>query len=445
VSTTPTVDSFTPLEDALALLDEAVSPLVGLVTGVTSRTSGTDEARLPNASCVSASIGRFHVGALPPSGDGAHPDARRARAAAIGEAVERYSALVVPTEELIRTTARALGDEAVRPARFALFHPTQHADPAFGFVPFTEDTETLFVSARALTDGQRAYVPAELAYLCPPVGDRPRIGYVTSSGLACAATFAEAVLTALLELVERDAVMLAWKCGLSLPLLEWDDDDALVELEQRFFEVPGLSYSVLDGSSFLDVPVAIGVLRGGPETPPALSVGAGCTPRPKDAWLKAMTECFGVRSWLIVDAARNPERPLLAPDEVTTFDDHMAFFASERRARLAKFLDASPVRRSIAEVEEIHGATPTEQIHAVCARLARHGITAYAVDVTAPDVRQLGLSVARVVAPELCALDVIHTARYQGGTRLYDAPHEAGFHASPREITGLVDLPHPFP
>ena len=440
-----TTGASTPLENALTLLEDAVSPLVGLVTGVTSRTAGTDESRLPNISCDAASIGRFHPGAAAPSGDGAHPDPRRARAAAIGESLERYSALVVRTDELIRTTPRSLGPVAVRPERFALFHPTQYANSTFGFVPFTEETEALFAPAWSLPDGRRAYLPAELVYLCPPVGDGPRIGYVTSSGLACAPTFAEAVLTALLELVERDAVMLAWKCQLSLPLLDWSDDSDLLELERTFFDVPGLSYSVLDGSSFLDIPVAIGVLRGNPETSPALSVGAGSAKRPADAWLKALTECFGVRSWLIVDSALHPDRPPLPLDQVRTFDDHMAFYAGRGNASLTRFFDGSSVRRPIDEVAEIPGSTPTKQIEAVCERLARHGVTAYAVDVTAPDVRQLGLSVARVVAPELCALDVIHTARYQGGKRLYEAPRAAGFPTAPRDITGLTDLPHPFP
>ncbi len=85
------------------------------------------------------------------------------------------------------------------------------------------------------------------------------------------------------------------------------------------------------------------------------------------------------------------------------------------------------------------------QIDAVCERLARHGVSAFAVDVTSPDVAALGVSVARVVAPELCALDVSHRARFLGGARLYTAAHEAGLAPRDLVLADLNTLPHPFP
>ena len=77
--------------------------------------------------------------------------------------------------------------------------------------------------------------------------------------------------------------------------------------------------------------------------------------------------------------------------------------------------------------------------------LAEHGVSAYATDVTTPEIRELGLHVARVVAPELCALDVVHLARFLGGRRLYNAAHEAGLLQAPLELPDLNRLPHPFP
>ncbi len=438
-------EPFTSLADALALLEEAVSPLAGIVTRVTAFTGATDETRLPNATSEVASIRRLYGNASTPTGDGAHPDPLRARAAAIGEALERYSGLYVPTERLRLTTARALGPAAVPPSRFALFHPAQHDDPQFPFVPFTEDTETHFVEGISLGNGERAYLPAQLVFLCPPRAAAGQIGYATSSGLACAATFAEATLAALLELVERDAVMLAWRCRLSLPLLEWGGDAAMEELEGRYFRVPGLSYTVLDGSGFLDVPVAIGVLRGAPTSGAALAIGAGSAARPRDAWLKALSECFGVRGWLIVQSVLHPDRPPCSADAVETFEDHMLFYADGDHAELARFLDASTERTRIDDVPCLQGSAPHEQVDALVSRLFRRRVTAYAIDVTAPDVSELGLTVVRVVAPELCQLDVLHGARHLGGARLFEAAHEIGLLSEKPDLSDLNPLPHPFP
>jgi ribosomal protein S12 methylthiotransferase accessory factor len=132
-------------------------------------------------------------------------------------------------------------------------------------------------------------------------------------------------------------------------------------------------------------------------------------------------------------------------DAIESFDDHMLFYSVEENAGRAAFLDASPARRPTSEVASLEGSTSRAQIEALVARLARHGVSAYAVDVTPPDVRELGLSVARVIAPELCALDVSHRARFLGGTRLTTAAHAAGLVPAPLDVSELNPLPHPFP
>lgn len=437
-------DAFTPIDDALPRLEAALSPLVGIVTCTVSTTHTPDESSLPNYACELASSTRTLGAPTVAFGSGAHPDARQARAAAVGEAIERYSGVFVPFERLLRTTARALGEAAVHPSRFALFHPSQFGIPRFPLVPFAEDTTTTFVEGLSLTDGAAALLPAELVYLRRPAPLLAPIGYATSSGLACGASFAEATLGALLEVVERDAVMLAWKCRLSLPLLDWTDDVELAALDRRFFEPTGVRFRVVDASGFLGVPTAISVLRGPHGFGAALSVGAAAAGSVQTAWLKAIAESFGVYRWLRSQGATD-DTAQIDPETIETFDDHMRFYASEQEAALAGFLDASGERRPTREVAGLEGSTPWAQIDAVVERLARHGVSAYAVDVTSPDVRELGLSVVRVIAPELCPLDVSHRARFLGGTRLMTAAHRAGLAPAPFDLTDLNPLPHPFP
>ena len=303
----------------------------------------------------------------------------------------------------------------------------------------------MFVEGISLGDGHPVQLPAELVYLGRPATPLRPIAYSTSSGLACGPTFTEAVLAALLELTERDAVMLAWKCGLSLPLLDWAGDEALMSHDRRYFGSTGLSFAVLDGSAFLDVPVAIAVVHGPPDSRAPLAVGAGAASTVGEAWLKAVAEGFGVYRWLRQQTIAHPERERPEPDSIESFDEHMLFYACAERAALASFLDASAERRPTREVMPLEGAGPRSQIEALVERLERHGVSAYAADVTAPDVASLGLSVARVVAPELCALDVSQRARFLGGTRLYRAAYEAGFVPAPLRLPDLNPLPHPFP
>ena len=78
-------------------------------------------------------------------------------------------------------------------------------------------------------------------------------------------------------------------------------------------------------------------------------------------------------------------------------------------------------------------------------RLGERGVSAYAVDVTSPDVEELGLRVARVITPELCALDVFGAAPYRGGERLYRAAFDDGLLDVPLTYDELNPLPHPYP
>jgi ribosomal protein S12 methylthiotransferase accessory factor len=272
-----------------------------------------------------------------------------------------------------------------------------------------------------------------------------RIGHATSSGLACAATLEEAVLTGLLELVERDAFMLVWHNRLSLPLLDWSRDPELVRLDRRYFAPSGLSYAAVDLSVFLDVPAVLGVVHGLPGALGALGVGAASAPTVAVAWRKALAEAFSVQRWVRDRALEHPEELERPVRDIRSFDSHTLHYAHPDRARRAAFLDASAERRDVREITPLGGGNVLERIEAVCRRLDEHDVSAYAVDVTSPDVRAAGLHVVHAVAPELCQLDVVEGARFLGGRRMYEAAYEAGLvlrHLTPADLN---PDPHPFP
>ena len=190
---------FTSAAAALARLDQAVSPLVGIVSTAVRTTYAPDDSRLRHWACAVSPTGRTLGSASVDYGGGAHANDLQARAAALGEAIERYSAAYVPHERLVLATAEELGPAAVDPRRFALFHPRQLSAQHFPFEAFTPSTRLDFAAGFALADGRPAFLPAQLVYLGRPTRGSARIGYPTSSGLACGPTLEEAVLAGLLE------------------------------------------------------------------------------------------------------------------------------------------------------------------------------------------------------------------------------------------------------
>lgn len=439
-----TLDSpFTPVADALARLEDAVSPLVGIVREISPAMWAADEPRLYSFACQLASSANTTGCATTTYSGSAHVRVERARAASIGEAIERYSATYVP-DGLLVATARDLGDEAVPPESFALFHERQFVR-GFPFAPFCETTRLAWVPGMALGGGEPAYLPAQLVYLRPFHSKEPPVGYPTSNGLACGPTLVEAILAGLLELIERDAMMIVWSNRLSLPLLVSGRDSPLERVDTGAFAPTGLRYATIDTSWFFGVPATIGIVHGAPGERAAFAVGAGCALSVVDAWRTSLAEAFSVHRWLRGLVHEEPSRRLARPEDVRTLEDHMLFYASPDRAAEARFLQASGERRDVDEIPSLPAGTPGQAVDEIVARLAARGVSAFAVDVTSPDVEELGLKVARVIAPELCALDVFGSAPYRGGERRYRAAFEAGLLQQPLTYDDLNPLPHPYP
>ncbi len=359
-----------------------------------------------------------------------------AAASAVGEALERYSASFVPKDSLVVASASELGG-TVQPERFALFSEHQYATPGFPFRRFAADTRVAWVAGRALPEGAPAWLPADLVFLAGAAleGERP-IGYATSSGTACGEEREATLVRGLCELLERDAFMIAWANRLSLPLLDWSGDHRIGELDRRFFAPTGLAYAAVDLSCFHGVPSVLGVVRARGRCTGALGVGAGTAATIERAWWKALAEAFAAR-------AAGAKLALLESDgdRIESFEDHIRHYADERNAEAADFLDASLERTPSAAVAALGG----NQVEELCGRVAAAGSSAYVVDVTSPDIAELGLTVTKVIAPELCALDVAHAVRFLGGRRLYEAAADLGLRRGPLAEADLNPDPHPFP
>jgi ribosomal protein S12 methylthiotransferase accessory factor len=438
----------TPVAESVRRLMTLVSPHTGVIRRVEEVLAGPDEIPLVAVTCETADLVAVSAGPVRVVGSGSGSSRESALVAALGEAIERYSASCSPAaEDLVVGSARELGDQAVEPGRFALFSPEQYADVGFPYVPFADTTRVIWTPGWALPGGEPALLPAQLVYLSDAYGPEPvRIASSTSNGLACQVTRQEAVLTGLLELVERDAFMLVWSNRLSLPRLTWGGDDELRPFEDRYLAPTGLRYAAVDLSGFWKIPTALGVVRSDGGKTGALGVGACAAPTIQAAVRKALDEACRVQAWASDLLARDPEREFaLDAWDVRDFDDHVHYYADRGRASAADFLDACPETRHVGEVEPLDGESVTALIHAVAQRLLARGSSAYVVDVTAPDIRAAGLTVARVVAPELCALDADHRARFLGGRRLYEAAFELGLSSRPLEPVDLNPSPHPFP
>ena len=437
------------LEAALPeALRTVVSPRVGIVTALEECLVDVDEPPLVRVTCELAdgveTIGVDLGDARNVGGSGM--SRRHAVGAAVGEAVERYSASYVPPERLVEATATELGPAAADPSSFALFHTSQHSSAGFPYVPFTAETRVRWIEGVDLETGEPAWLPAELVFLAdtrPATGGR--IGYATSSGLACAPTYGQALERGLLELLERDAFMVAWWRRLSPPRLDWEANPWMAAADERYFRRARLEYFALDLSSVHDLPIVVGVVRGGPGSGAALGVGAAANTRIEDAWWRALAEAFASRTACRKLRLLEPERRYeIDGSDVLGFNDHIRFYGDDERADLASFLWTSRETRTAADVPPLRAEADT-LCDELVARARRAGSRAFAVDVTAPDIASVGLRVVRAVAPGLCWLDAEHRCRFLGAGRLLNPSEKDILTSRVLRIDDLNPLPHPFP
>jgi ribosomal protein S12 methylthiotransferase accessory factor len=440
---------WTPLTESLARLETLASPYVGVVKRLFEQLHDTDDARCHAVGALATRSERLIGAGCNELNGGGGTSQAGARAAAIGETVERYSGAYVPDDLVGPAAADELDLPVVAPASFEWFAPWQLAQADFPFRPFTATSRVRWAPGFSLDGGAPAWLPAQAAYLSQAVAEgEDRVIYATSNGLACGPTPEEAVLGGLLELLERDAFMLAWYGRLSLPLLDLSSDPRLVDEVTRVFAPAGLCHDLVDLSAFTGVPSVLAVVRNVHTDSAVLALGAGAATTMSVAVRKALVEAYQTRTWAKSEQRTRPDFAAGDPpleDLVRDFDDHVRLYADPGQAAWAAFLTASEARRPVGEVPALEGERPLEHIEALVTRLRDRGLQAYALDLTSPDIRDAGLSVMKVLSPHLRPLDSSFRFRLLGGTRLAGARRHAGLVAEDLAPEEINPRPHPFP
>ncbi len=249
-------------------------------------------ARLPRAYPDSEPAERIH-------GSGCGLTRATAQASAFGEALERYSAWQRGANDNVRASYRELGQQAVNPEDFALYAEEQYTDPALHFGRFTDTTVLDWVEGWSWTQQRPQYIPTCFVYQEPCAGARQCIFHAVSTGLACSATDEVARLVGLYEVMERDAIMIAWLNGLELPRLRPPADDVVLNEIYRRLAAKRIQATVLDATTAdTGLPVRIALVENRDGAPPECAVGMAARSEPLQAHRKALLEACHTMNWL---------------------------------------------------------------------------------------------------------------------------------------------------
>ncbi|MGX1130321.1 bacteriocin biosynthesis cyclodehydratase domain-containing protein [Streptomyces glaucescens] len=391
-----------------------VRPMSGLPEGLHAYDSGHNLALSGHSAAGVQKVLRARS-----SGKGA--TATEARASALGEAVERYCAARQGDELTITDSLSGLGEAAVHPNTYQLFHERQYAErdrwnashTAFHQVsaPFDAEAPTEWTPVWSLTGHTHRLLPTSTLYFHSARGGTADGLWADSNGNAAGSSLEDAVVQGFLELVERDAVALWWYNRLRRPGIDLDafDEPWLAGLRDAL-DRAGRRVWALDLTSDLGIPVVVAASRGADGGTGQTVYGFGAHLDPRLALRRALTEM--VQMLPAVAAGSTPcaqDQPYLLPDPGQAERTP----GSWRRPRRHDDL--------LADIEDIRSL------------VTAHGMELLVLDQTRPDV---GIPAVKVLVPGLRPF----YARFAPG-RLYDVPVAMGLLDRPTCYDALNPLP----
>ena len=443
------VDGHSSLANAIARGMRIVDERTGIIQGIYDLPLETNDPKLFHVAAPLADTYRYFgsIRCFRHNG-GAALTRERATMAAIGEAIERYCAGMYDPDSLIEAKADDLGEEAVPPWRFVLFSEKQYERDDFPLSKPRPDTVFRWARGRSLTGGKDVYVPACFVYV--PYQFSGRDEFITipiSTGLACGSSYEDAVLRGILEVVERDAFTITWLNRMPVPRVEIDQpkNAELAAVVERFREVD-LDICVNLTTTGLGIPVVITMSLDGTGAGPATVIAARADFDVEWAILRSLEETAQTRLWAKKLMRDYPDfKPSEGYANTTDGERHVRLFADPEMRCHVDFLTGAPAVQRLSEIEPPDSIRTSEKISRCIEMLSAEGFEVVSVDVTTPDIAEIGFRVVRVLIPGLHPLDMDHNWRYLGGTRLYETPFRMGFVDHVRSEEELNPVPHPFP
>ena len=361
----------------------------------------------------------------PLGGAGADLDPELAWLRAVMEGAERYANMVYQADDFVVASASELGDAAIDLDRVARCSVREYATGNCPYVPADKAAPIRWARGYSLRDRRQRMVPAVMSHLYTYPWPAERFWQEISTGVAAHVRPEAAMLSAICEVIERDAVAISWLARLPLPRITFPKPlPPELAANLRALDRSQVRQQFFDATSDIGVPTvyAVQLLDGHPATAQYVNCTAG---------FSAVEACAKT----IREAA--PARPVLR--EVTGVprdsDDFRSLYDGAHRmgrpaARSAfDFLLQTPREVPLRDVEigAIGDGSERARLRLLVDRLAALDLDVVVVDLTTDELREVGIWVVRAVVPGLMPMSSVQRGRFLGTPRLYDYPAKAGF------------------
>jgi len=380
-------------------------------------------------------------------------DAQRvsARAAAIGEAVERYCLGIITERESDLSRIEEKSDAACSFTDLCWFLDEQYSAESFQLDKPEPSWEYRWSTGISLCSDSLASLPSSLVYLpYQPLSGERVTTFQTSVGTSCGRSFEDAAARAVLELIERDSLTICWESKVAFPPV---DQKAVDRVAKDLFSQMPISLRAFDLSSDLGIPVLLAVAMA-EEGGPAIAIGTAANINPHVALRRAIAE--SITSWrstqfLILDQSLDIDEVELTMLSGANLPAHSWYYAFPKARTHFDFLLESKIPERLVEdcgqiPMHLWNAPCTKGALAICReQLSAVGHDAVLFDLTLADIEQVGLYVVRAVAPSLVRPTISLTGRHLANPRIRMIPWRLNYCPHPVPIASLLTNVAPSP
>lgn len=396
------------------MIRKLFSPKTGIIRQSSALMRNADQPPLHYVMTALCNSRRFGPNRNDFASTGTALDGTSAWWASLGEGIERYCAALSDMHPQKKATFQQLQQAGVRalpPEKFRLFTDEQYQSPGFPYCRPDCTSVLHWIAGQSLVDHGTCYLPSAMVFNAYRHPDEQMTVPNMHPGVACGTNLSGALLAALYEIIERDAMMTWWLNALPMPGIA----ASLPETVQTFItRNKNLEVSFLWLQTDIQVPVIFCLLV----DTNAQVAGGGCAARFQAETALHKAFCEAAQTWLLaLDLKRgrqgniahfcrkglfppDMDKPTAAPG-THVLHNLQAYLSAEYWDNL--HLIRKPKER--VALADLPGGpehrSPEVMLRILTEMLVQTGLEPVAVNLTTPDIAETGLWVVRVCIPDM--------------------------------------------
>lgn len=370
-------------------------------------------------------------------------DKRKALIRALAEGLERYCLDNSKPEILFTGSEENLSMPHLDPLKITSFSKKQLQKSPFRRFRYDKTSRFKWIKGFSLMRKKEILLPAQLVYFnYRRMIEEPIISLPLSTGAAAGLSLNDALYRGICEITERDAFLISYLNKLPSPQINLSSlKDQRINEILDIFQRYKLELIVIDLTMDLQIPVFTALTLDRTGQGPAISIGLKAGFNIRESIIGAIEESLMGRSW-IRDKFIYTEPNHKGDKTIRTIEDRAHFWFPLEALDCLDFWIKSSNKR--VNMKFLRRHAEGVQLEKIIALLKNKQVDIIYVDITDSEMKEYGISVVKVLIPELQPLYLDERYPYWGGRRLYEVPVSMGFLKTPTKETELNKIPHPF-